>query len=413
MALQAWAQDQVIVTNPRLGEVQIAPEIRYGWTIHHCPEGDKGKDCEGLKRFRKVSFPGPSVLAFQCTVPSGPYAVNPPVPAKAKPAVSPEPNEEGPWKIIRRVTTNDQGVEEESYTVDGDTVNVAPGGGSDTLRLAGINTPECGWNWRKGESPLQRCERGEPGATEAFLFVDSLFRNHNGEIWVRNDRLDQPRECRNRDKTTHDDRLRDGYCRIIGDALVANETSPKTNVAQELVRNGLAFPFTFWPESPYHFYEFREAIKEKRGIWGLEEKGVFNYRGPLYFTSYHPQANARWPKAEDEYARLVNISPETVNLGDFLIEDLVTGTLYPLPNLPLPPTYQVRIFTNYDPRWDRPEIQETFVNLNLDRRNNTAFWRGNSGLLLRRRSDNTPITVIADKQYGAKVHAERFPEGFK
>ncbi|MDO8461468.1 MAG: hypothetical protein Q7S98_01265 [Deltaproteobacteria bacterium] len=360
---------------------------------------------------------------------SGPYVVNPPQP-DVGPLQPLQPNDDRVWEVVLRPITKPKtdggtGPEERVYK-DTDTVDIRWGETVETLRLLGINGSECPLGRRKGETAYQRCLRGEWGAAAGQKFTADFIGSHRHQLRLSIFHTGKIKSCHRGNIHKTDDLVRDSNCRLLGIAFV-QEGETYRDVSAEVIAAGFGHPYVFWPDLQHmaqrYLWPLQEAQVNKRGLWGAEKKGVLSYRGPLYFTSYHPEATAKRQRPKDEYTRLFNISPQPVNLSDYVIEDVVTKTRYPLPDLLLPPAYGVKIFSNYDLLTADPNTQETFVNLNLGETQvgadlkpaptSAVFWRNDSGLILRRKSDDQPITAVAAKgNAGAEVR-KKFPEGFR
>ncbi len=106
-----------------------------------------------------------------------------------------------------------------------------------------------------------------------------------------------------------------------------------------------------------HLAAQAEARKARVGIWSTE-----SYFGVLHMTSFHANASGDDnTNVNGEYARVCNISTETVDLSQFRVQTR-SGTSYALPKMDIPPGHTVLIRSGKGSPQDDPRFQlEAFL----------------------------------------------------
>jgi len=197
--------------------------------------------------------------------------------------------------------------------IDGDTVVLS---GGTHLRYLGINTPE------KKEAYFEN----------ATLYNQKLVMGKTVRVEM-------------------DTQAYDTYGRLLGFVFVGN-----VNINVELVRAGLAHVMIIPPNLKYAEDLQRaqeEARLSGRGIWTLPE-----YQAPLKLTSFH--YNPQGDESSDpnkEYLRLVNLTPQPLNLQGYILKDSDGHSLV-FPALSLLPGYTVMVHSGKGENQTSPEHQQ-------------------------------------------------------
>jgi len=169
---------------------------------------------------------------------------------------------------------------------------------------------------------------------------------------------------------------RDSYGRVI-----AGVTLPSGgDLSLELIRAGYGHLFIIPPDHAdlsAHLAAQAEARAARRGIWSTE-----SYFGALHLTSFHANASGDdFQNVNGEYARICNISTESVDLSQFRIQTR-TGTSYALPKMDIPPGHTVMVRSGKGSPQDDPRFQlEAYLG------SDTPIW-----------SDAYDVITIVDSQ---------------
>ncbi len=204
---------------------------------------------------------------------------------------------------------------------DGDTLTLVTG---DKIRLKWVNTPELRPKEAYGEEAKQLAQRLVQDEVVTLI-------------------LDGPNP-------------RDSYGRVVAGIT----TSSGKDLSLEIIRAGLGHLFIIPPDHAdltAHLAAQAEARKARIGIWSTE-----SYFGVLHMTSFH--ANAPGDDSQNvngEYARVCNISTETVDLSQYKVQTR-SGRDYPLPKMDVPAGHTVQIRSGKGSPQDDPRFQlEAFL----------------------------------------------------
>ena len=197
---------------------------------------------------------------------------------------------------------------------DGDTFTLDNG---DKIRLRGANTPE-----------LRPAEAFGIDARDA---VADLVLNQKVTL-------------------TYGDVERDGYSRLI-----ASVRTEKHDVATYLLEKGLAHAFFIPPEkldTPSLLTAQTQAQSKSVGIWSIPR-----YQSDLHMTSFH--ANAPGDDSRNingEYIRVTNITPSTLNLQNYYIQN-IKGETWQFPDMEIPAGNTVKVHSGRGYHQQNPEKQ--------------------------------------------------------
>ena len=132
-------------------------------------------------------------------------------------------------------------------------------------------------------------------------------------------------------------RSRDHYGRLIADLFVDGKS-----VQEEMLRRGMAYVFIVGTGKPPRYDALiaaqEEARKARRGLW-VDAR----YQKPVTITSFHANAPGNDRKHLDrEYLRLVNISPEPLDLEGWSMTN-ARGDRLVFPHIVVPPGFTFRV----------------------------------------------------------------------
>ena len=232
-------------------------------------------------------------------------------------------------------TGGDQQQATVTRVIDGDTVTVRyDAGGTDTVRLLGVDSPELDGRNDPGEfegvpdtEAGRRCLEG--AAHEATAFAERHLAGATVEV-VTDPVADQ----------------RDRYDRLLAYVVLPNGS----DVNYRLVATGNArvYDSTFSRSDRYYAAE-AEAQDASRGLWRCREPLVADgggYSSPLRVAAVHADAEGNdHDNLEDEYVTFLNAGEEPVDLSGWTVSD-EAGHEYRFPDgFALSPGATVSLYT--------------------------------------------------------------------
>jgi micrococcal nuclease len=226
--------------------------------------------------------------------------------------VSTDPSTTAP---VSSSTTTTSGIGGEVATViavvDGDTIDVMiEGGGPDTVRLIGINSPEGG-----------ECFAAEATAALASLVADTSI------------------------EMTSDQSNRDQYDRLLRYLWLPDERF----INEELVRGGYAIAREYPPDTA-HATRLEAAQEEAEvaevGLWAPDACGAIS-EALIVISGMHPDAAGNdHENKNDEWVDLTNTGTASVEMAGWVLKDESASHRYRLPSgFTLEAGSEVRIFT--------------------------------------------------------------------
>lgn len=213
-------------------------------------------------------------------------------------------------------------------TIDGDTIRIAlPGGGTGTLRILGIDTPEM--------TP----EGNDPGKFDGIRDRDLLSLWGGEAARYTRDRLGGQRVAISYDREAG---TRDAYGRLL-----ATITLPDgTDHGEDLVRRGLARVYTQETFSLKDRYLSAqdEAIGARRGLWGAHSPPDEGAGGIVIMDAHYNAEGDDNENLNGEYFTIRNQGSTPADLTSWEVRDS-DGFVFVLPAVTLQPGSALTLFT--------------------------------------------------------------------